>query len=214
MSGSTIKTPTNEQEIASSWSERLKIYALKLRLLLAFLIGGGIAAGGTYALVRRIQHHLATTQVDANPDHWIEKARTEGYDACYYGCDNCHNLTMAYKACWKTAQAVVPGVPCAGIDMWNWASRDRYPAPCLRVLGDIYRADELAKKKLALHGEYALIILTVLAGLVGALVVYSVWPRLLKRLTSPEPRSTRDTPASLRSRRIRGIKKMFFWRGR
>src|SRR5204862_392685 len=92
------------------WSYHLKSLAPKLRLPLALLAGSGITAGTTYALVKHVQHLIATAQVSSDPSVWIQKARDDGYGACYNGCDDCQDVSFAYNACEKTARAIVPGV--------------------------------------------------------------------------------------------------------
>ncbi|EKD18387.1 hypothetical protein MBM_03380 [Drepanopeziza brunnea f. sp. 'multigermtubi' MB_m1] len=76
-------------------------------------------AGTTYALVKHDRHRIANAQINSDP--------------------------FAYKACQKTASAVVSGVDCNGARMWNCL--DRYPTECLEALGNIYKSEALAAKK-------------------------------------------------------------------
>lgn len=70
---------------------------------MSFIVGGGIPAVTTWALVKNVQSRLAHAYVDSRPDAWLSKARTD-YDHCYNGCNDCHDLSFAYKACLKTSQ--------------------------------------------------------------------------------------------------------------
>lgn len=159
----------------TSLSQKLKSLLPALQTPLAILMGAGIIAGTTYALVKRVQHLIAHAQVTSDPSVWVRKASDDGYGACYNGCDDCHDLSFALRACEKTARAVVPGIDCDGARMWNW--RDRYPRACLEVLGAIYKAEALAAKKQTYRNQLAVVILTVLAGLGGAYATYRLWGR-------------------------------------
>ncbi|KAB5535994.1 hypothetical protein GE09DRAFT_337433 [Coniochaeta sp. 2T2.1] len=153
----------------------------KLALPLAFLIGAAITAGTTYALVKRVQHLIANASVDSDPQTWMTAARKEVYDPCYLGCDDCNDPSYSWKACQRTAVQLddVPrGVVCDGNVMWNW--RERYPETCLLAVGDILRGEALARRKQTYRNQLAIIILTVLAGLVGGRIVYCLmrsWAR-------------------------------------
>ena len=136
----------------------------------AFLVGGGIIAGTTYALVRYVQHAIATAQVSSDPQVWVNAAKTRAYDPCYNGCDDCDDVNFAYKACAKTASVTVPGIICNANSMWNWA--ERYPQECLQAVGEIYRAEALGHAMQHARNRLALVILTVAAGLVGGIVTY------------------------------------------
>src|SRR6187402_929279 len=88
------------------WPERLRYILPKLRLPVAILVGAGITAGTTYALVKHVQHLIATASVSSDPTVWIHQARTDGYEACYNGCNDCHDINFPYNACQKTARAI------------------------------------------------------------------------------------------------------------
>jgi hypothetical protein len=102
--------------------------------------------------------------------------------------------------------------------MWNW--EDRYPTICLEALGEIYKAEALVKLKKSYRNQLALIILTVLAGLVGAWVMYKwIWPCWfpIRAATPTWPRSSsaypyHDGPISTRPKRERRKKSFFSWR--
>ncbi|KAJ5037411.1 uncharacterized protein L3040_007586 [Drepanopeziza brunnea f. sp. 'multigermtubi'] len=102
-------------------------------------------AGTTYALVKHDRHRIANAQINSDPSVWLHKARYGGYGACYNGCNDCDDTSFAYKACQKTASAVVSGVDYNGARMWNCL--DRYPTECLEALGNIYKSEALAAKK-------------------------------------------------------------------
>ena len=118
--GSTSPVPDQR----SPWSYSLKSLAPRLRLPLAIVVGSAITAGTTYALVKHVQHLIANAQVSSDPAVWIQKARDDGYGACYNGCDDCHDVSFAYDACEKTARAIVPGINCNGTSMWNCKCRE------------------------------------------------------------------------------------------
>lgn len=177
-------------------STHLKAFVPKLRLPVALLVGACITAGTTYALVKHVQHLIANAAVSSNPDAWLQKARTDGYEACYNGCNDCHDTSWSYNACYLTAQAQVEGVNCSGLLMWNWV--DRYPTVCLQALGTIYKAQALKNLKQSYRNQLAVIILTVLAGLLGAIIMYKkIWPRFLpvKAPATWPPPSYYQTPA-------------------
>ncbi|KAK4133932.1 hypothetical protein BT67DRAFT_477724 [Trichocladium antarcticum] len=147
----------------------------RLALPVGLAIGGAITAGTTYALVARVQHLIANASVDGDIGRWKEAARTTGYDACYLGCDDCSDPSFAYNACQLTARANVPGAICDGNRMWNWA--DRYPERCLAAVGQILMGEELARVKQGYRNQLAIIILTVLGGVVGGAIAYILWRR-------------------------------------
>jgi hypothetical protein len=144
-----------------------------LRLPVAVLTGASITAFTTFALVRHVQHEIANAQVSSDPGKWMQIARTEAYDACYYGCNDCDDTNWAYNACKVTARANVTGVICDGNLMWNWAAR--YPTECLEAVGEFYKAEALSKLKQTYRNQLAVIILTVLSGIIGAVITYKIW---------------------------------------
>lgn len=145
----------------------------KLQLPVAVLVGASITALTTFALVRHVQHEIANAQVSSDPKRWMDTARNQAYDACYYGCDDCGDTNWAYNACKMTARANVTGVICDGNVMWNWV--ERYPIECLQAVGEFYRADSLRKLKQTYRNQLAVIILTTLAGIIGAVLTYKIW---------------------------------------
>lgn len=199
----------------TSWSEHLKSSVPRLKLPLAILVGASITAGTTYALVKHIQHLIVTARVSSDPQIWIHKARDDGYGACYNGCEDCHDMDFAYNACQKTARAFVPGIDCNGTRMWNWLNR--YPIECLEALGAIYKAEALTRKKQSYRNQLAVIILTILAGVIGAFVVYKLWsrwfppapPPVVEWPTAPPPYQPPVRPPRPRNRK----QWPFFWRG-
>jgi hypothetical protein len=120
---------------------------------------------------RKCSHHLTTNimvfphQKATSPPNFppitlskLRLARTDGYGACYNGCNDCSDINWSYNRCQLTAQAIVPGVNCSGWLMWNWL--DRYPTVCLQALGEIYKAEALDLtikiKPLASHASISL----------------------------------------------------------
>lgn len=103
----------------------------------------------------------------------MQVARRNIYDACYFGCADCSDPSFAYNACATSAGLNVAGVVCDGRVMWNW--KDRYPAACLRVAGEVYRRESLRDVERKHRSRFALIILTVLGGVVGERVTYDVF---------------------------------------
>ncbi|PVH75280.1 hypothetical protein DL98DRAFT_575118 [Cadophora sp. DSE1049] len=201
--------------LRNSWSCHLKSLTPRLRLPLAILVGASITAGTTYALVKHVQHLIATAQVSSDPSVWIQKARDDGYGACYNGCDDCHDVSFAYDACQKTARAIVPGISCNGTVMWNWANR--YPSECLKVLGVIYKAEALTRRKQTYRNQLAIIILTILAGVLGAILIYRLWgrwfplhPQPPRWPSAPPPYIPSSQPRAPRTKHRR--KWPFFWR--
>jgi hypothetical protein len=159
-------------------STHLTAFVPNLRLPAALLVGACITAGTTFALVKHVQHLIANAAVNADPETWLQKARTDGYEACYNGCNDCHDINWSYNACQLTVQAQAEGVNCSGLLMWNWV--DRYPTVCLQALGVIYKAQALKDLKQSYRNQLSIIILTVLAGVLGAWIVYrKIWPRFL-----------------------------------
>jgi hypothetical protein len=176
-------TPTRVSHKQPPWWSRIwsgfKPVLPKLRLPVAVLIGANITAFTTFALVRHVQHKIANAKVNSDPKEWMHMARTKAYDACYYGCNDCHDTDWAYKACKMTARANVTGVICDGNMMWNWAAR--YPTECLKAVGEFYKAEALGKLKQTYRNQLAVIILTVLAGIIGAFVTGKIWSCIAAR---------------------------------
>jgi hypothetical protein len=170
-------TPTRVSRKQPPWWSRIRscVESLlpKLRLPVAVLIGAGITVFTTFALVRHVQHEIANAKVSSDPGEWIQIARTDAYDACYYGCNDCYDTSWAYNSCKMTARANVTGVICDGNLMWNWAKR--YPVECVKAVGEIYKAEALRKLKQTYRNQLAVIILTVLAGIIGGVITCKIW---------------------------------------
>lgn len=167
--GRGVAPQTQQPSRASQW---LVEHAKPVRMGLAAVAGAGITAGTTYAVVHHVQHLITTAHVSSDPAVWSTMAQTKIYDPCYNGCNDCGDINYAYNACQRTAALNLTGVICDGNAMWNWL--ERYPAPCLEALGDVLKASALANVKQHGRDQLALIILTVLAGVVGGVVVYKV----------------------------------------
>ncbi|KAK3395054.1 hypothetical protein B0H63DRAFT_462592 [Podospora didyma] len=149
----------------------------RLALPAAILIGLGIAAGTTYAVVAHVQNLIANAVVDGDLSKWTQLARTQAYDACYHGCANdCDDPNFAYNACQRTAQTGL-GALCDANRMWNWADADRYPQQCLVAVAKALMGDALEDKKKSYRGQFGLIALTIVGGIVGAVVTYFLWKR-------------------------------------
>ncbi|KAK3332625.1 hypothetical protein B0T19DRAFT_398376 [Cercophora scortea] len=158
---------------SSSSSKKGHPFLARLAIPIALLVGGGITGGTTYALVARVQHLIATATVDGALTTWRAEARSQVYDACYLGCTDCSDPSYAYNACQRTAQL---GAACDGTKMWNWA--DRYPDSCLDAMGQILMGDRLNAVKQGYRNQLAIIILTVLGGVVGGIIAYMLWRRM------------------------------------
>ena len=168
----------------SAW-RRLRVRASgalpHLALPAAVVVGGGIFAGTTYALVRHVQELLRTASVNPDPAYWAQVARTKAYDGCYLGCAGCDDPNYAWDACARTAQGNVSGIVCDGTRMWNWPDGDRYPALCLDAVGQLYKADELAGLKNHYRAQYAVVLVTILAGVLGGGLTYCLWRAWARR---------------------------------
>ena len=154
-----------------------------LPIFFAFLFGIALTAGTTYALVIHVQHMVNTASVSSDPAVWTQQARTRGYDRCYNGCSGADDSDCASdpdfvaNACARTAEA---GTACDAARMWNW--RDgRYPGECLVAVGAIYRDKALAAKRRKRRGQYGLVVLTVLGGLVVGWVTYKLGQRVVAK---------------------------------
>ena len=172
---STARGPTLSSRVRLCFDSILPSLALPA----AIVAGCAITAGTTYALVRHVQHLIAHAKVDSNPATWMQQARTRAYDACYQGCNDCGDVNWAYNACAMTAKANVTGMTCDGNKMWNWEYR--YPIECLQAVGEFYKAMALKKLKQSYRNQLAVTILTILAGILGAILVFNVWRSLTKR---------------------------------
>ncbi|KFY71184.1 hypothetical protein V499_08630 [Pseudogymnoascus sp. VKM F-103] len=150
----------------------LKIFSI----LFAILVGCAITGGSTYALARDVQRSIETSRGAMNSrdyKHWMHIARTTVYDACYHGCRNCNNPNYAYDACARTAEVNVTGVICDGNVMWNW--KDRYPAACLKAVGEICKKDMFRSARRDHLKKFAYIVLTVLADVVFGFLTYGIF---------------------------------------
>ncbi|KAK3316877.1 hypothetical protein B0H66DRAFT_457037, partial [Apodospora peruviana] len=150
----------------------------RFALPIALLVGCAITGGTTYALVAWVLNLIANASVDSDAGKWKAAARTEVYDACYFGCNDCDDPSYAFNACQRTAAvSVKSAVICDGTRMWNWAEADRYPDACLETVGKVLMGDALEALKKSYRNRLAIIILTVLAGVVGGAVTFFVWRR-------------------------------------
>ncbi|KAI1336305.1 hypothetical protein F5Y15DRAFT_427206 [Xylariaceae sp. FL0016] len=193
--GPVIVHPENPPTYVLSHRRRVQAYLDKiipgLGIPLAILIGGGITAASTWALVMRVTYLVANAKVPSDPEVWMRRARTEDYDPCYHGCGDCDDPGFAETACLRTAGFRANAtVSCDGRRIWNWA--DRYPAACLEAGGEIHRARALEGLKQSYRNQYAIVVLTILAGVVGGLAVWAAW----RRLTARRRRRARETEAS------------------
>lgn len=94
----------------------------------------------TIAWILFVKHLVSTAKVSQADYYWIDKAY-QSYDLCYKGCTDCLHVDVIADACRKT-RITVSGSICDASKIWFWA--DRYPAPCLSVLGDVYKDEKLA----------------------------------------------------------------------
>ncbi|KAK4162906.1 hypothetical protein QBC43DRAFT_320704 [Cladorrhinum sp. PSN259] len=149
-------------------SSKLYRYALPVALVVGLLIIGG----GTAGIVVWVQGLVKNAKIDNNPVKWKTAARSQVYDACYFGCNDCNDPNFAWKACQKSAKVTVNGVMCDASKMWNWAQTDRYPDACLPEVGKILAAESLASLKKKHSAKYAII---VAAAIGGALIAWLVF---------------------------------------
>lgn len=92
---------------------------------------------------------------------------------------------------------------------------NRYPAECLKALGVIYKAEALTKRKHTYRNQLAVIILTVLAGIIGATIIHRLWGRWFPSYPPPQrwPSYPPTYTASSRPPRSKPSRKWpFFWR--
>lgn len=172
----------------------------RLAIPIGLLVGAAITGGTTYALVARVQNLIANAAVDGDLVRWKQAARTQVYDACYHGCNDCSDPEYAYNACQKTARVDIKGVVCDGNKMWNWAAADRYPERCLAAVGRLLMGEELERLKQSYRNQLAIIILTVLGGVLGGVVTYLLWRRLT---TSKKQREAANPSSGSRTWSIR-----------
>ncbi|KAI0144339.1 hypothetical protein GGR57DRAFT_482841 [Xylariaceae sp. FL1272] len=149
----------------------------KLALPLAVVIGGTITGGTTFLLSEHVSKLVRNARVSDDAGKWMNKARGV-YDACYLGCHDCADPAYSYKACRRTASFRTPDTDsvCDGTVIWNWA--DRYPEACLRTGGEHLRLEALEALKRSYLNQWALIILTILGGILGGIGVYILWRRI------------------------------------
>jgi len=176
---SKIEEPPLLQRIRLRLRPYLDSYLPRLAVPGAIAVGGAIFAGTTYALVRHVQHLVATASVNNDPAYWAQVARQQAYDGCYLGCDDCDDPSYAYNACQRTTQINVSGQVCSGALMWNW--RDRYPELCLLAVGTLYKGDALAALQKHYRAQYAVVLVTLLAGAIGGWITWCVWRSCTRR---------------------------------
>ncbi|KAK4457274.1 hypothetical protein QBC42DRAFT_163856, partial [Cladorrhinum samala] len=168
----------------------------RLAIPIALVVGAAIIGGGTFGVVKYVQNLVSHARVHNDQAKWKAAARSQVYEACYFGCNDCSDPNYAWNACQISARVAVQGVICDANKMWNWANADRYPDACLVEAGKILAADALKKLKKDYSGRYGLVTLTVLGGLgVGYLIYY-----LLRKFFGPK-KETADTKDSSDSRR-------------
>ncbi|KAI1484639.1 hypothetical protein F5X96DRAFT_663483 [Biscogniauxia mediterranea] len=157
------------------WKSHFDRYISWFGKPIAIIVGSGITAGTTYSLIKHITRLVSEAKVSSDPQFWMQEAKTKDYDSCYLGCSDCKDPNFAYDACIRTSEIRLQSsnTICDGRKIWNWA--DRYPQECLQVRGEAYRLQALADIKEGYRGEYVILLLTVLAGIVGAWVTYRVW---------------------------------------
>ncbi|KAI1264216.1 hypothetical protein F5Y18DRAFT_437034 [Xylariaceae sp. FL1019] len=173
----------------------------KLALPLAVMIGGTITGGTTYLLAAHVSKLVRNARVSDDAEKWMKKSR-EVYDACYLGCHDCADAAYSYKACLKTASFQTPDMDfvCDGTKIWNWVNR--YPETCLRAGGEHYRLEALEALKHSYVNQWALIILTILGGILGGFGVYILWRRITARMRA-RAEATETIWPSWRRRQVR-----------
>ncbi|KAF8860086.1 hypothetical protein BDZ45DRAFT_328116 [Acephala macrosclerotiorum] len=122
----------------------------------------------TVAWILFVKHLVSTAKVSQDDYYWIDKAY-QSYDLCYKGCTDCLYVDVIADACQRTSLGV-PGTICEASKIWYW--EDRYPAPCLSTLGDIYKDEALASKRFYLKFWY---ILTPVFAILAYLVAFGLF---------------------------------------
>ncbi|KAI0020956.1 hypothetical protein F4780DRAFT_778948 [Xylariomycetidae sp. FL0641] len=175
----------------------------RLALPLAILSGSAITAGSTFALAKHVTNAIANAKVSDDPVKWMQMAKKKDYEPCYNGCTDCNDPSFAYRACMRTSEihAKDDTVICDGRKLWNWAIR--YPSECLAARGEFYREKALKDLKTDYKARWALIILTVIAGLVGAGLVYWTWAKLTAKRRTRAEQMIRDWPGWRTQRRAK-----------
>lgn len=130
------------------------------RLPLAF--GVLTATSLSIAWILYVSHLVDTATIPGDDRHWLDRARYEAYGICYNGCSDCLDVSSIEDACQMTARAQVPGVKCDATRMWLWT--DRYPTECLEAVGDLFKDQELKRKRSKLRFLYTLLVLTLFSG--------------------------------------------------
>ncbi|KAI2635403.1 hypothetical protein GGS21DRAFT_80368 [Xylaria nigripes] len=108
----------------------------RLALPAAIITGCIFIIGCIVGLVRLIRTLMRETVVSSDPKEWMDKIKTEYYDPCYLGCDNCKDPSYSYNACRKTASILKnnKNITCDAMKIWFW--EDRYPQACLEAAGN------------------------------------------------------------------------------
>ncbi|KAI1640042.1 hypothetical protein F4809DRAFT_666225 [Biscogniauxia mediterranea] len=160
------------------WKFHFDRYSSWFGILIAIIVGSGITAGTTYGLIKHITRLVSEGKVSSDPQIWMQEAKTKDYDSCYLGCSDCKDPNFAYDACIRTSEIRLQNsnTICDGRKIWNWA--DRYPQECLQVRGEVYHLQALEDLKEGYRSKYAILVLTALAGIIGAWVTYRVWKRI------------------------------------
>jgi len=190
---SFISPPPLPPAIHTRLTYKLSSLLPRLALPLSLLCGAAIAASGTYGVARYVIHlrAVASDQVNTDPVHWTGLAR-KVYDACYFSCGReiadggwCADPSFAWDACVrirKGTEGVVGreggGVQCDAVKMWNWEERERYPGVCVEGLGEVMKAEVVGRVQWRALDWCALVVVTVLAGVVGAVGVWWAWKRV------------------------------------
>jgi len=183
---SFISPPPLPPAIHTRLTYKLSSLLPRLALPLSLLCGAAIAASGTYGVARYVIHlrAVASDQVNTDPVHWTGLAR-KVYDACYFSCGReiadggwCADPSFAWDACVrirKGTEGVVGreggGLQCDAVKMWNWEERERYPGVCVEGLGEVMKAEVVGRVQWRALDWCALVVVTVLAGVVGGVGV-------------------------------------------
>jgi len=64
------------------------------------------------------------------------------------------------------------------VKVWNWEERERYPGVCVEGLGEVMKAEVVGRVQWRALDWCALVVVTVLAGVVGAVGVWWAWKRV------------------------------------
>lgn len=158
------------------------------RLIISSTIGVLVFAGTLTGMIILTSRFISSLRVSSSRAYWSNLARTDVYELCYDGCDDCLDVSTIYNACKLTAsvQSSVPDdVTCNALDIWYWDDEARFPSECLDAVGIKLKEDALKRKR---FWWKALYLLCPIVAIGLGWVVYSVLFWWLQRFESLDSR--------------------------